>query len=902
MSEGELFTMKIIDARAIEGPNIYSFRPILKLVVDLEDEAQKNTRELKGFSSSLIKALPSLRSHHCSRGYAGGFMERLDEGTYLGHVVEHIILELMHHCGLATGYGKTLTGLQPGHAEIIFQYTTYRPALYLSRVAVNMINALLAGRSFSLIGIRDKVELIRQRFEPGPSTAAVAAEARRRKIPVTFFQEGTSLLLLGYGAAQKRIQATLTSETSCLAADLAGDKCLAKELLERVGIPTPRGEVVMSEHQAVAAANRLGVPVVVKPCDGNQGKGVSLNLYNPAEVSEAYHLALRYSPRIMVEEYIPGRHYRLLVVGGQMIATARRLPAQITGDGISTITELIKQVNADPRRGIGHARPLTRIKLNRETRAALARQGKNENDCPKSGETVLLRENANLSTGGVAWDVTFKVHPANAALAERAAAVIGLDVAGIDLVIPDIKVPVKQGAGAVIEVNAAPGIRMHLYPTRGRGRNVAEPIIQMLFPGEADGRIPIAAISGTNGKTTTARLLAHILKLTGKTIGLTTTEGVFIGEHCVCKGDTTGPLSARLVLEDPTVETAVLETARGGIIRGGLAYDRSDVAVITNISEDHLGQDGLETIDDLVFVKSLLVEAVHPGGAVILNADDPNVLKMLPRAGAPVILFALRDDNLALLRHLNDGGTGVTIRDGFLYWVCGMRWQKLIAVKSVPIARDGLALHQLQNVLAASAAALAMKSSRSVVSRGLATFTSSPEQNPGRANLYQLKKGQLLLDYGHNPAAMEATLQYARRLGYRRLIGVIGVPGDRDDELIKRCGQVCTSYLEQVIIKEDRDLRGRSPGETARLLQEGCTQNCSTPQEIRSILSELDAVVYGLDLLEEEDLLVVFYEKREPIEALLQDYLKRDVSDNRKSSVHKELYLDEEKHNCKSTG
>ncbi len=871
--------MKIINVRAIEGPNIYSFRPILKLVVDLEGAALQNTRELNSFSRRLVKVLPSLRSHHCSRGYPGGFLERLDEGTYLGHVLEHMILELMHICGLETGYGKTLTGIQSGQAEIIFEYTTYRPALYLSRVAVNMVNALLTGRSFSLIGIKDKVELIRQRFEPGPSTSAVVAEARRKKIPVTFLQEGTSLLLLGYGSAQRRIQATLTSETSCLAADLSGDKCRAKDILKRVGIPTPRGEVVISESQAVAAANRLGVPVVVKPCDGNQGKGVSLNLYSPKAVMEAYRLALLYSPRIMVEEYISGRHYRLLVVGGEMIAAARRLPAQLTGDGIHTIAELIDRVNADPLRGIGHARPLTRIKLDRETRSVLARQGKTENDCPKPGEKVLLRENANLSTGGVAWDVTCRVHPANAALAERAAAVIGLDVAGIDLVTSDIAVPVEQGAGAVIEVNAAPGIRMHLYPSRGRGRNVAEPIMQMLFPGEADGRIPIAAISGTNGKTTTARLLAHILKLSGKTIGLTTTEGVFIGEHCVCKGDTTGPLSARLVLEDPTVDTAVLETARGGIIRGGLGYDRSDIAVITNISEDHLGQDGLETMDDLVFVKSLLVEAVHPGGAVVLNADDPNVLKMLPRAGAPIILFALRDDNLALLRHLNDGGTGVTVRDDFVYWVCGTRWQKLIAVKSIPIAENGLALHQLQNALAAAAAALAMRGSRSAVSRGLATFFSSPDQNPGRANLYPLKIGQLLLDYGHNPAAMEATLLYAGRLGYRRLLGVIGVPGDRNNESIKRCGQICAPYLDQVIIKEDLDLRGRLAGETARLLQKGCALN-STPQEIRVILNELDAVAYGLDLLEEEDLLVVFYEKREPIVALLQDYIKKETIDD----------------------
>ncbi|MBS3946775.1 MAG: cyanophycin synthetase [Dethiobacter sp.] len=865
--------MKIIEARAIEGASIYSYRPTIKLIVDLKEAAEKNSKELKGFNHNLLKALPSLRSHYCSRGYSGGFLERLEEGTYLGHVLEHIILELMHRCGIATGYGKTFSGPQPGQAEIIFEYTEYRPALYLSQIAVNLVNALLNGKSYSLHKMRDNVDQIRQRFEPGPSTAAIVKEAKRRKIPVTFLEEGKSLLVLGYGSAQRKMQATLTSGTSCLAADLAGDKCRTKECLKRAGIPTPRGEVVMSESQAVAAASRIKGPVVVKPCDGNQGKGVSLNLADPEAVSKAYHLARRYSPRIMVEEYINGRHYRLLVVGGRMVAAARLFPAQVLGDGSSTVAELIKRVNADPSRGIGHARPLTRIELNQETRAVLERQGINEYYCPDRGEVVLLRENANLSTGGIAWDVTFKVNPANTLLAERAATAIGLDIAGIDLVTPDIGAPITLAAGAVIEVNAAPGIRMHLYPARGKGQNVAGPILDMLFTDDSCGRIPIAAISGTNGKTTTARILAHILKLTGKTVGLTTTEGVYIGDHCICKGDTTGPFSARMVLLDAHVDAAVLETARGGIIRGGLGFEYSDVAVITNISEDHLGQDGLETANDLVFVKSLLVETVHSKGAVILNADDPNVLKMLPRANAAVILFALREDNPALLRHLNKGGRGLTVREGFLSWFCGSRWQKLVRVKNIPLTDHGRAPHQLQNIMAASAAALALKTPRSAIVKGIATFTSSAEQNPGRMNLYTLQKGRLLLDYGHNPAAMEVTLQYARRLGCRRLLGVIGVPGDRNNDLIKRCGQVCAHCLDLVIIKEDHDLRGRRPGETARLLWEGCRENSPASKEIRVILNESDAVSHGLELLHEDDLLVVFYEKREPIEARLQSIL-----------------------------
>ena len=860
--------IQLIEATAITGPNIYSHYPVIKLVLDLGEAGGTPTREWGNFNEELLRMLPGLRSHHCSRGRPGGFVQRLQEGTYVGHVLEHVILELQHRCGIGTNYGKTVSGEKPHRVEIIFEYISCRPALYLAGMAIKLVNRLLSGRRTSLDRLQENVDLLRQRFDPGPSTEAIMAEARARDIPVTRLQEGSSLLLLGLGARQKRVQATLTSNTGCLAADLAGDKYMTKLLLERAGIPTPRGTVVNSEEQAVEAARRLGGAVVVKPCDANQGKGVSLNLHGDEEVRQAYRLASCYSSRVMVEEYIVGRHYRLLVVGGKLVAAARRLPAMVTGDGVHTIAELIEIENRNPRRGRGHARPQTRLKVDAVALAVLAKQGKTLEDRPKPGERVLLRENANLSTGGSAWDVTFKVHPFNAALAERAASIIGLDIAGVDLVTPDLKLPLETGKGALIEVNAAPGLRMHLYPSRGRGSNVARAVVDSLFPGGDNGRIPVISVTGTNGKTSTVRLLQRILEQEYSPVGMTTTDGIYIGRRLIRPGDTTGPASARTILEDPSVQAAVLETARGGIIRGGLGYDRSDVAVVTNISADHLGQDGLESIEDLVFIKSLVVEAVSPRGSVILNADDPNVLKMVFRARAPVVFFSCQEGNLVVLRHLQAGGRALLVRDGALYWHQGQSQERLMEVSRIPSAFNGLAVHNLQNALAAAAAAIALGLSPSKVAAGLESFRPSAEDNPGRGNFYFYGSARVLLDYGHNPAALEATLKFASRLGCRRLIGVIGVPGDRSDQLIRRCGRVCAPYLHFAVIKEDADRRGRLPGETARLLREGMRQQPLAPPH-RLILDELEAVRYALSLAGEGDLVVVFYEKRLPLEQLL---------------------------------
>ncbi|HHX87253.1 MAG TPA: cyanophycin synthetase, partial [Firmicutes bacterium] len=792
--------MRIKKAIAINGPNIYSYHPIIKLTVDLQEKAELSTDKRPDFCRDLLALLPSLRGHYCTRGYPGGFVERLREGTYLGHVLEHIALELQHLAGYEVVYGKTFPGTGPGLVEIVLEYGCFQPALFLAREGVKIVDRLLAGETPDMERVWGRVELLRQHYEPGPSTVAIINEARARGIPVLRKLDKSSLVQLGYGARQKRIQATLTSDTSCLAVDLAADKCLAKQSLDRAGIPAPWGLAVYSVSQALAAAHRLGRPVVVKPCRGNQGKGVSLNLNSDQEIESAFHLASRYSTRVMVEEYINGRHYRLLVVGGRLVAAARRLPAQITGDGVHTVQELVEITNRHHQRGIGHARPLSRIKLDQLVHHTLSRQQKDIHYLPAEGEIVILRENANLSTGGTAWEVTFKVHPYNAALAERAARVIGLDIAGIDLVAPDIGQPVTQGKGAVIEVNAAPGIRMHLYPSRGKGQNVARDIVESLFPEGDNGRIPIISVTGTNGKTTTAHLLAHLWQRLGKQTGLATTEGVFMGGLQVYQGDATGPLSARMILEDPTVEIAILETARGGAIRGGLGYDRSEVAVVTNISPDHFGQDGIKTIDDLVFIKSLIVETVNPYGAVVLNAEDSNVLKMIPRCRAPVVLFSRCEDNLMLKRHISSGGRALIVREGAICWAEGADVQFLLPVEDIPLTFGGLAGHHLQNAMAAASAALALSISPETVIEGLKSFYPSREHNPGRGNLFQVGGSRVLLDYGHNPAALEATLRFASSLGYRKLIGVVGVPGDRSSGLIRQCGKVCGRYLDQIIV------------------------------------------------------------------------------------------------------
>lgn len=877
--------MKVERVTYLAGRNIYSHSPVLRLLLDLGKWAGKTTADFPDLEEKLFSLLPGLGSHHCSLAYPGGFRTRVQEGTYLGHVLEHVILELQTAAGSPVVYGRTRETRRPGVYEIVVECRCEEGGREAVRLALELLQGLLGEKTLpDLAAGLARLRRVMDRHRLGPSTAAIAEAARKRGIPVQRLNDG-SLLQLGYGRYQQRVQATITAGTGCIGVDIACDKTLTKELLARAGIPVPPGVLVQTEEEALEAAAELGYPVVIKPDNGNQGKGVSLNLTSPEEIREACALAKEYSPRLLVEKQIPGRHYRVLVVGDKVVAAAERIPASVVGDGSHTIAQLIEITNRDPRRGEGHEKPLTKITVDPVVLACLRRRGMGLDYVPRPGERVFLRENANLSTGGTAVDVTDRLHPATALLALRAARTVGLDVAGVDLVTADISLPLAAAGGAVIEVNAAPGLRMHLYPSEGQSRDVAGEIVDYLFPPGRPSRIPVVAITGTNGKTTTARLVAHVLRSRGLKVGLATTDGIWLDDHCLFRGDTTGPWSARLLLSDPLVEAAVLETARGGIVRGGLGYDLSDVGVITNISRDHLGQDGLEDLEDLAFVKSLVVEAVHPGGCAVLNADDPLVASLASRTRCRLIYFSLEEDNVLLRRHLSAGGEGVFLQGGQVVAARGTEGAVVVPLASLPVTWYGQARHNVANVLAATAACLGLGLAPQEIGRALAAFTGDLDCNPGRCNLIDMGDFRVLVDYGHNPAAYRAVLEAARRLAPRRLLGVIGVPGDRADDLVRESGRIAGEGFDYIFIKEDSDLRGRAPGEIAGLLREGALAGGCREENIELVLEEGEAIKRALARAQRGDLLVIFYEKLDPVLEILGFPGLRPVSPSREVEI-----------------
>lgn len=855
--------MQILSVQALPGANIYSHRPVLRVRLGLMDGEDVPTTELGVFSARLLAVLPGLAEHGCSRGYPGGFAERLAEGTYLPHVFEHVALELQCRAGYEVSFGKARATGQSGVYEVVVGYRVLPAATAAVRAAGELLAALLAGGGFDAVAATARVRQAGEAYSLGPSTSALAEAAARRGIPVTRVT-GEDLLILGHGYRQQRVWATITGRTGALAVDLAGDKHLAKQVLSGGGVPVPDGLVVESAAEAVCAADSLGGPVAVKPAGCNQGKGVTLNVSSPAEVERAFAIAATFDRRVIVEAFFPGRQYRLCVVNGKMVAAAERIPAYVLGDGVHSVAELVAIVNRDPLRGDGHERPLTRIKIDPVAITVLARQGLTPQAVPAKNETVYIRENANLSTGGTAVDVTDAVHPDNVLLAERAAALIGLDIAGVDVVAGDIGQPIRVGGGAVIEVNAAPGIRMHHFPSAGKSRDVAARIVDYLFAG-GDGRIPIIAITGTNGKTTVSRMIGQIWQSAGYSTGMTSTDGIYIGGRRVMAGDTTGPASARTVLSDPAVEIAVLETARGGMQRSGLGFDACDVGVVTNISEDHLGQDGIEDIEDLVYIKSLLVEMVRPNGYSLLNADDPYVTALRERAKGEVAYFSIEPDNLLIRRHLSVGGKAFFVKDGVICAACGGMGRAIVRVEDVPVTLGGIALHNVQNAVIAAAACYCMKVPVNYIRKGLSSF----DQNPGRLNLMRIGDFRVCVDYGHNPAGYQALLNTVKRLGAGRLVGVIGAPGDRRDDVIRNVGRVAGYGFDYLFIKEDGDLRGRLPGETAEILRRGALDAGISVDRITTILAEEDAVLAALEAAGPGDLVVVFYEEYEKVMAVI---------------------------------
>ena len=841
--------MRLEHLRYLGSPNIFGTKPVVLARIELDELTCKETTDCPGFAERLLDLLPGLREHHCAAGRPGGFVDAMSRGTYFGHVTEHVALELSGLGGREVHLGRTMWAGADGRYDVMMECPTDEPEdsavpAELCTLAITVVSELLAQRTPDVAADLEAIGRTAERDRLGPSTAAIAEAARRRGIPVRRVG-GLSMLRLGYGCHRRLVSAAMTEQTSAIGVDIASDKMLAKKLMARAGIAVPEGVVAKTEVEAIRAADAIRGPVVVKPRNGNHGRCITVGVETPAEARQAYRRAAAGSGscEVIVETYVPGKDYRVLVVDGRVAAAAELRPPCVTGDGEHTVIELIDLLNADPRRGQGHSRPLTKIAVDDAMLAHIASAGFQPGTVPTNGQQITLRRNGNLSTGGTSKDVTDQVHPDVGELCRRAAAVTGLDICGIDLRLEDIGAPLfapslagsagaahGRQAAAVIEINACPGLRMHLTPADGTGRAVAEAIVDRLYPPGAISRIPIVSVTGTNGKTTTVRMIAHVLRQAGLRTGMSCTDGVFIGGRCVLEADASGPRSAEMVLDDTTVEAAVLETARGGILRRGLGYDEADVAVITNISGDHLGEEGIDDLEELIGVKSLVAEKVRRAGSVVLNAGDNATASIADRPAVrrnePVIrYFSVAPGNAVIERHKRSGGICYEASDGQLIETAGGLQRLIMNIAELPGAFDGRAQHVVANALAAIAACRAAGVTVKDIREALSTFTPGAV-NPGRGNVYAVAAGPaaatatgpVLVDYGHNAAALQATGQMVASVWAGEPVAAITLPGDRRDDLITESAEAVATWFGTVVIYEDEDRRGRAPGEMRALV------------------------------------------------------------------------------------
>src|SRR5215510_12028410 len=817
--------MKILEIKVLKGPNYWSVRrtKLIQMKLDLEEMEERPTSKITGFRERLEKLLPSLIEHRCSEGVPGGFFHRVDEGTWMGHVIEHIALEIQTLAGMDTGFGRTRTpeGEKPGVYYVVFSYIEEDAGVYAAKASVRIAQALIDGKDYDMTEDIQNMRVIREDTRMGPSTGCIVEEAAKRNIPYIRLNK-QSLVQLGYGVNQKRIRATIASTTSNIAVDIACDKEETKMLLEAAEIPVPKGTVIRTEEGLKDAVEKFGYPLVIKPIDGNHGKGNTTNITTWEQAIKAFHAAKEYNRSLIVEKFITGFDFRCLVINYKFICAALRTPASVVGDGKNTIKWLVDETNKDPRRGYGHEKVLTQITIDQFTQKMLDDAGITLETVPEKEKRVLLKPTANLSTGGTSTDVTDEVHPANVFMFERIAKIIGLDICGIDVMATDLRTPVSENGGAILEVNAAPGFRMHIEPAEGLPRNVAEPVVDMLFPKGSAGRIPIIAITGTNGKTTTTRLTAHIAKSAGKKVGYTTSDGVYIQNQMMMKGDCTGPVSSTFVLKDPTVDFAVLECARGGILKSGLAFQHCDVAIVTNVAADHIGLGGINNIEQMAKVKAVVPETVFPHGYAVLNADDELVYNMGKDLSCHVALFSMDEDNPRIKRHCNNGGLAAVFENGFISIKKGNWKIRVMPVKDIPITFEGKALHNIENCLPAVLATYLFRDiTIEDIRSALSSFLPSSSQTPGRLNFFHFRDFTVLADFAHNPHGLKLLCSFVKRLGYPTNIGVISGTGDRRDEDIRELGEISAGYFDEIIIRCDKNLRGRTAEEIIDLLKQG---------------------------------------------------------------------------------
>lgn len=873
--------MKLLETRIYQGPNLYAHFPVMRQTIQLGLLEDWPSARLQGFNESLLQHLPTLWEHTCSPGVRGGFVQRLNEqgGTWLGHVLEHVAIELQNLAGAKVTFGKTRGSGNPGEYHVVYEYDESRVGQAAGALAMKLLHHLVPPELVPDLNLdpdfnfqSELDDLIRQaqRRALGPSTASLVRAAEAHDIPWLRLND-YSLVQFGYGKYQKRIQATVTSETRHIAVEIASDKQETNRILADLGLPVPKQEMVYSLSDCLRMCKRIGYPVVIKPLNANHGRGVSINLTSDAQATDAFEKAREHSRAVIIETYLHGFDHRMLVVNGELVAVAKRVPGHVVGDGVSTIEQLVEIVNSDPRRGIGHEKVLTRLEFDHQAQRLLDAAGLSRHTILPIGEPFYLRSTGNLSTGGTAIDMTDVVHPDNQEMAIRAAGAIGLDVIGVDFLTPDISRSYKEAGGGICEVNAAPGFRMHVSPSEGKSRDVAGKVIDMLFPAGAPSRIPIAAITGTNGKTTTARMLAHIHKLRGEIVGLTTTDGVYIDGQRTVEGDMTGPVSAQMVLRDPTVSVAVLETARGGMLRAGMGYNYPDVACCLNVTSDHLGLGGIDTLEQLALVKRIPIEVARD--AVVLNADDEHCLAMADHSQAKYIWYITLNPQHVLVReHIRAGGKAVALEAGVNGQMITLydhgAHMPLLWTHLIPATLEGKALHNVQNAMFAAAMAYAQGVKLDDIRHGLRTFDSTYFQSPGRMNIFDGLGFKVILDYGHNAAAVEAMCKLVEGLAAGGVVKpggkkvcVLAAPGDRRNEDIAKVARIAAGTFDRIICRRDDVLRGRKPDEVPEILRQSLLDVGFESDKITVIQTEVEALQFALDLCQPGDLLLVFGDK-----------------------------------------
>ncbi len=868
--------MKIIEIKTLRGPNYWSNyrKKLIVMKLDIGELEELPTNKIPGFLERLKAMMPSLYSHRCSKEHAGGFFERVEEGTWMGHVIEHIALEIQTLAGMDCGYGRTRSTATKGVYNVVFSYMEEAVGVYAAKASVAIAEALCQGKDHDLAGDIQTMRKMREQERFGPSTGSIVDEAVARDIPFIRLND-ESLVQLGYGKNQVRFRATMTDRTSSIAVDLASNKDETKRLLQEAAIPVAKGMCIVNEEQVKEVIEKVNFPLVFKPLDGNHGKGASINVKTEEEAIAAFHHAKKYSRRIIVEKFITGYDFRVLVINHRFIAAALREPAHVKGDGVSTIQQLIDQENKDPRRGYGHENVLTEITIDRETHEQLLKYNYTLDTVLKKDELCYLKGTANLSTGGTSTDVTDIMHPNNIFICERISRVIGLDICGIDIMAKNLSEPLEVSGGVVLEVNAAPGFRMHLAPAKGLPRNVAAPVIDMLYPPGKSCRIPIIAITGTNGKTTTTRLIAHIVKNNGYRVGFTTSDGIYVQNSMLTKGDTTGPASAEFILKDPTVEFAVLETARGGILRSGLGFGRCDVAVVTNIQEDHMGLSDIHTLKDMANVKGVVVRSVKRDGYAVLNADNQYCVEIGKTADCNVAYFSMNEDNPVIAEHCRKGGIAAVYENGFITIKKGEWKFRVCKVTAIPLTFGGKVGFMVANVLAATLASYTYGFTIEDIKTNLETFIPSASQTPGRMNVFDFKDYKVLIDFAHNADGFRGIKEFLSTIDSPLKIGIITGTGDRRDDDIRDLGRISAEMFDHIIIRQDKFLRGRTADEIVNLLLEGIRE-VAPDKSYEYIPKEVEALKHALSLAKPGAFITALSDVIDNAIEVVQSYLDKE--------------------------